>query len=132
MSNCKCGCYKDTICACTETILLNVALEINTQYKVVVTDKFGRKYKYIATSTADGTIEMPVSEFPEGLFTEHSGNFRLQIYPYYVDEADNQCNPLAFKMASMYDCIEFSVFGGDSGKRNLGCEFITYCAESQE
>lgn len=41
-------------------------------------DKFGRIYADVATFE-EGTLKIPVSQFPEGYFTQYSGGFKVWV-----------------------------------------------------
>lgn len=94
-----------------------------TQYEWVITDKFNREYSGIFTTDADGFWQIPVADLPEGLLTEYSGNFTLQVYEFEVYPSQAKCAPVKFKIAQEYDCINFNLRAGTREKNNLGCEF---------
>ena len=66
----------------------------------------------------DGFFVIPVADLPAGLLTQYSGKFMLQVYQLYA-----ACNPEKFRVAGVFDCIEFEITGGTFEKNNLGCSF---------
>lgn len=111
-------CFEDYVCKCIpyeDVITINTYLPAGT-YSFIVTDKTGNKYSGVATRTAEGTIEIAVSLFPDGFFTEFSGNFDLQLFN------DESCNrPLNIPLVKQYDCINFNIIGGTIEKNTIGC-----------
>lgn len=111
--NCNC-CYTDFIGKCEETLTIYTQLTPESDYTVVITDKFDHKYEIKVTTTDNGVIVIPVEDLPPGLLTEYSGEFQIQIY-------DASCKPINFKLTGEYDCISFHVKGGTFQKDNIGC-----------
>jgi hypothetical protein len=117
MSNCSC-CFFDTLAKCQDEIVVNIQLPVYGEYRWVITDKFGNKYEGAFLYNDDGQVVIPVADLPEGLLTQYSGKFTLQI----VEAGTQACAPVQFLAAGKYDCIEFEITGGDYQKNNLGCE----------
>lgn len=113
MDNCSC-CFTDYLAKCETDIVLNIVLPPYYNYKWVITDKFENKWE--GQLNAERTI--PVADLPPGLLTQYSGEFKLQIFP----DTDEPCAPSQFVIAGMYDCISFTISGGNFEKTNLGCE----------
>lgn len=117
MNTCTC-CFTDHLAKCETEIRVFAMLTPLTVYRWVITDKFGNKYEGDLTTDADGFFVIGVEDLPAGLLTQYSGSFLLQVY-----QQDTTCAPEKFKIASVHDCIEFTVTGGTFVKNNLGCEF---------
>lgn len=111
---CNC-CFNDFIAKCEETLEVNVFLTPATNYRWIITDKFDHKYEGDVTSDADGHLSIPVTDLPAGLLTQYAGDFKLEILE------EESCTPIKFKIAGEYDCISFSVKGGNFVKDYLGC-----------
>lgn len=112
------NCFTDYIVQCNDTINVFAKLQPNEQYYWVITDKFTRQYAGDFTTDVNGFWAIPVTDLPEGLLTEYSGTFTLQVF------ADAYaCSPLTFLIAQEYDCLVFNIRAGTRVKNNLGCEF---------
>lgn len=98
-------CFHSQIPSCADEIIVDAALTPATDYKWVITDKFGNKYT--ATETTDGTglltIDV-VADLPEGLLTEHAGDFLLEIF-----DTNDVIQEFTYDTVD-YSCINFSVF----------------------
>lgn len=117
-------CFPDYIAKCNDAIRVYAqlpALAVYQNYRWVITDKFQNKYEGAFVVDENGFWEIDVDDLPEGLLTEYSGSFRLQVY-------DQSCAPVKFKVAKDYDCISFEVQGGTFVKDTLGCEFTCVAA----
>lgn len=117
-------CFPDYIAKCNDAIRVYAqlpALAAYQNYRWVITDKFQNKYEGAFVVDENGFWEIDVDDLPEGLLTEYSGSFRLQVY-------DQSCAPVKFKVAKDYDCINFEIKGGTFVKENLGCEFTCVSA----
>lgn len=117
-------CFPDFIAKCNEAIRVFAqlpALAAYESYKWVITDKFDKSYEGSFQVDENGFWEIPVDDLPEGLLTEYSGQFSLQVY-------DDACKPVKFKIAQEYDCIRFNVKGGTFEKDYIGCNFS--CTEA--
>lgn len=115
MTSCEC-CFTDFIAKCNLEIQVYAQLAPLSDYRWIITDKFGKKYQGDFTTDADGFWTIPVDELPAGLLTEFSGQFSLEVQ-------DQGCKPVKFKIAQEYDCIDFTVKGGTYEKDTLGCDF---------
>lgn len=118
MSTSCCSCFEDFVVKCPTEIRVFAQLTPLTDYTWVITDKFDRQYQGEFTTDENGFWTIPVEDLPEGLLTEFSGNFKLQVI-------DGECKPIKFLVASEYDCINFNVKAGTREKDNLGCFFLT-------
>lgn len=117
-------CFRDFIAKCNEAISVYAqlpALPVYSSYKWVITDKFDRKYEGSFVVDEDGFWQIDVDDLPEGLLTEYSGDFSLEVY-------DESCKPVKFKIAQEYDCISFEIKGGTFTKDYIGCNFS--CTEA--
>lgn len=112
-------CFIDYIVQCNEGINVFAKLTPGETYQWVITDKFNKQYSGTFTTDADGFWQIPVADLPEGLLTQYSGTFTLQVFA----DAYACNNPVRFTIAQSYDCITFSVHGGTRIKDSLGCEF---------
>lgn len=93
-------------------------LEPESWYRWVITDKFRNQYQGEMQTDGNGFFSIPVADLPAGLLTQYSGYFKLQVYQLYAS-----CAPEKFKVAGIFDCIEFTITGGTFTKNNLGCDF---------
>lgn len=112
-------CFEDYVAKCNTAIAVYgqlASLPLYESYTWVITDKFDRKYEGSFQVDENGFWEIPVDELPDGLLTEYSGSFNLQVY-------DQGCKPVKFKIAQEYDCISFEVKAGTFTKDFLGCNF---------
>lgn len=109
-------CFTDYIGKCPEGLTVNAYLEPNSaylQYKWVLTDKFDNAYQGYFVTDADGHFIIPIEDLPEGLLTEYSGDFLLQVF-------DAEDTPVSFKMVKEYDCVTFHVKPGTLVKDQIG------------
>lgn len=112
-------CFPDFIAKCNEAINVYAqlpSLPLYSSYKWVITDKFDNKYEGSFVVDENGFWEIAVEDLPEGLLTQYSGSFNLEVY-------DESCKPVKFKIAQEYDCIQFTVKGGTFTKDYIGCNF---------
>lgn len=114
-------CFSDYLVQCNTEINVFAKLGAATVYQWVITDKFNRQYSGTFQTDVDGFWSIPVDELPEGLLTEYSGLFKLQVYDDPYGQACNE--PVTFMMAQTYDCLQFNVRAGTREKNYLGCEF---------
>lgn len=113
--NCN-SCFQDYLAKCNLAIQVYAQLSPLSDYRWIISDKFGNKYQGEFTTDADGFWTIPVDELPSGLLTQYSGEFTLQVQ-------DAGCKPVKFKVAAEYDCINFHIKGGNYEKDTLGCDF---------
>lgn len=114
------NCFPDWICKC---VPYNDFIVINTNvpaglYTFKITDKFDNVYEGLAERQDNGTLEIAISDFPEGFWGEFSGVKTLHIYEY------GGCNPISIPLAMRYNCIEIETKGGNSEKNTIGCELL--------
>jgi hypothetical protein len=113
-------CFTDWICKCVpynDFIEVRSLLTPATEYFYKITDKFNAIYSGAVTSTADGYLEIPIADFPDGYFNEYAGNFTLEIYT----DAD-LCNRVQIPLVSSYECVTIEIKGGTTEKNTIGCE----------
>lgn len=111
-------CFEDWLCKCLpydSTITVNAVIPVGN-YTVVITDKFSNKYSAPITVYDQGSFELNVNDFPDGLFNQYAGELKMEIQ-------DTSCKPINFKMAQEYDCVNISVVGGTHEKSTIGCDF---------
>jgi len=112
-------CFDDFVAKCNTAISVYAqlpSLPIYESYKWVITDKFDHKYEGVFLVDENGFWEIPVEDLPEGLLTQYSGSFKVEVY-------DSSCKPAKFKIAQEYDCISFDIKGGTFTKDYIGCNF---------
>lgn len=93
-------------------------LDPDTWYRWVITDKFENRYEGDIQTDVNGFFSIPVTDLPAGLLTQYSGSFKLQVFQPYA-----ACAAEKFKVAGIFDCIDFTITGGNFEKNNLGCDF---------
>lgn len=113
--NCS-DCFTDYLVKCTEEINVFAQLSPVTTYTWIITDKFDQKYSGEFETDANGFWSIPIEDLPDGLLTQYSGDFMLQVQ-------DATCKPIKFKVAQEYDCILFNIKSGTYEKNTLGCNF---------
>jgi hypothetical protein len=115
--SCK-TCFEDYICKCVpydEVIVIRTNVDEGI-YTFIITDSSGRKFTGPATRTGSGSLEIAIADLPEGLLTEFSGDFSIQIFN------EEACNtPVALPLVKEYDCISLSIVGGTIEKNTIGC-----------
>lgn len=112
-------CFEDYVVKCNEAISVFAqlpALSPYDTYKWVISDKFDHKYEGEFITDENGFWEIDVDDLPDGLLTEFSGSFKLEVF-------DSGCKPVKFKIAQDYDCISFDVKAGTFTKDSIGCDF---------
>lgn len=125
MNNCNC-CFTDTLTKCQTEIQVNAMLQPEAAYRWVITDKFNNKYEGNVTTDGSGFFAIPIDELPAGMLNQYNGTFKLQVF-----QQDAACSAEKFKVAGVFDCIEFEVTGGTFEKNNLGCDFDCNPASNQ-
>lgn len=110
------SCFQDYLAKCNLAIQVYAQLSPLTDYIWIIKDKFGNLYQGEFTTDADGFWTIPVDELPPGMLTQYSGEFTLEVQ-------DAGCKPVKFKVAAEYDCINFTIKGGNYEKDTLGCSF---------
>ena len=118
-------CFIDYLVDCQDEIRVYAQLQPLHDYTWIITDKFDNQYSGVFSTDTDGFWIIPVYDLPEGLLTQYSGEFTLQV------QGDG-CKPVNFKIAQEYDCVRFTIKGGTRVKEILGCDFsCTPAAGSQ-
>jgi len=64
---------------CASTWTLPTNLTPSTEYQLVLIDKFGKRYVLYITTDLGGSVVLDASDFPDGLFTQYSGAFKLMF-----------------------------------------------------
>lgn len=122
--NCT-DCFEDYLVQCNADINVFAQLSPLTTYSWIITDKFDKQYSDDFTTDSDGFWEIALDDLPDGLLTEFSGEFKLQVQ-------DSSCKPVKFKVAQEYDCINFTIKSGTREKHQLGCTFECTPVEGQQ
>jgi hypothetical protein len=94
MSNCAdlgiaryCYSYKVTVPSCVDSFIFS----LNNSYIDIVlhfVDKFGKVYKYLASTDINGDAEVDLLNFPKGLFNPYAGNFTVYAVPVGMPAGD--------------------------------------------
>ncbi|MBA3830093.1 MAG: hypothetical protein H0X33_14220 [Taibaiella sp.] len=113
----QCESFYDFIVQCSTEIQVNALLAPATQYKWIISGRFG-EYSGYATTDGNGFFSIPIIDLPDGLLTSYSGTFTLRVM-----NAVDECRQVQFKAAKYYDEICFEVKNGTREKANLGCSF---------
>lgn len=101
-------CYVYVLPACpisTDVFSLHAGLTPLTEFHWYIEDKFGKVWHDTATTDADGDIEIPLTGFPAGYFTQYSGPFLIYIK---LTEEDEEAAALTFGTGytvAEYQCI---------------------------
>jgi len=106
-----CGdCYQYITDACPDSILeIPTGLSDGTEAWWEITDKFGHKYRGAGTVNSEGALEIPVDQFPEGMFNPHAGIFTLEIQSIDEAPANPVCTPIPLTICEEdFSCIAFS------------------------
>lgn len=106
-----CGsCYNLIIEYCTDELRFEVGTAFAGQTLAwQITDKFGNIYRGASLVNAQGFIEIETELFPDGYFTPHSGNFRIEFFAPDASGEPDTCDPLIITICSaFYTCIIFS------------------------
>ncbi len=120
-------CYKIKIEDCAESVTVAGALLPDTTYTWVITDKFGHEWSDTATTDADGsfTIDLTDTMFPAGLFNQFS-NLTLEVFLY-----ETACEAATMTFCDVeYACVNFSVNPGNYVYTNrppddeCNCQFV--------
>lgn len=117
--SCSC-CFSDHICHCIpydDVIRINTSVTPGATYTWIITDKLDNEYSGEVIAESDGKIEIPLSALPDGLINQFGGKYKLRF-------EDGGCSPISIPLAKEYDCIEFTVKGGNREKNDIGCEVI--------
>lgn len=112
-----CDCFEDWVCKCIpydSTITINANLPVGN-YVAVVTDKFDNKYSVDFSVYDQGSFQLNIADFPEGLFSS-IGAIKIEVM-----QTDG-CTPIKIPLMTEYNCIEVSVVGGTMDKSSIGCE----------
>lgn len=114
--------FTDYLVQCPESIKINSYLDPTTEYKWIITDKFGKEYAGYITTDADGKFEIPIDELPEGLLTSYSGEFELRVYATSGVYGQETCDHVHIPLAKNYESVRFEIKAGTNQKDNIGCD----------
>jgi len=71
-------CYEATVPACQDTYTFDTGLTAATPYTMILEDVNGNQYNYISTPAGgSGTWTLNTSYFPDGMFNQWSGSYRI-------------------------------------------------------
>lgn len=70
-------CYEVTVPACQDTYNIPAGLTPDTYYTLILEDSNGNIYNNLSTTLPDGSFLLTTSEFPDGMFNEWSGSYRI-------------------------------------------------------
>lgn len=107
---CNCGAYAETVLTILTTLPAGT-------YVAVFSDKFEAKRIATATADVDGTLEIDLTELPEGYLNQYAGDFELELF-----EDDTLCERIPIPIRATYDTIALTVKGGNTGKMTIGCQ----------
>jgi len=93
------------------TIGVGMDLEVSTDYKWSITDKFNNVYFGTSTTDTDKIFLIEAEQLPEGLLTTFAGNFTLRIY-----KASNDSLVSWISNTKTYSCISFSIYHGETAE----------------
>lgn len=79
MTEIECKKVKEFLLAsCPENIKIDLGLESNTDYAVVITDKFNSKIRFESQTDDEGVLELTVLN--SDVFNPFAGTFQLEIF----------------------------------------------------
>ena len=102
-------------CVETFTIPTGIIPEVGTDYKLVVTDRFNKKYSFDADLDEDGVLTVTVDDYPLGLFTRYSGTSMFEI--------TDGCQRIDLTMCD----IEYGYYAVSFYKENTPTETFAVC-----
>ena len=71
-------CYEVTVPACKTTYIFDTGLDDQTQYSIILEDINGNTFNYVDTPSGNtGTWILDTTFFPEGMFNQWSGTYRI-------------------------------------------------------
>lgn len=109
-------CFEDWVCKCIyDTLIINTRLTPGQTYYWRVTDQFNQNYSGAVVAEADGVLQIPIEDLPEGLINQFAGRITITIHE------DLGCSSIAIPLAKKYDCIDLEVRGGSEQKETIGC-----------
>lgn len=112
--SCTCCCYEDFISDCIDSFTIDAGLTPETEYKVIIENKFGQLYIEMITTDAEGVLIIDLAQYPEGMFNVYAGNFNIRV----VLDCDDQ--PLVFD-GKEYTCIDLTVKRSTDLKDAIPC-----------
>lgn len=99
LESCK-ECFEVALNTCADRIFIDAGLSGDLFYRV--TDKFDNKYSDALQYEDGNQIPfIPISDLPPGLFTPHSGSFKLEVFTQITG-----CEPQTLTFCDVeYDCV---------------------------
>lgn len=114
MDNCTCCCYEDFISDCIDSFTIDAGLTPETEYKVIIENKFGQLYVESITTDDQGVLVIELDQYPEGMFNVYAGNFNITVRDGCEDV------PLTFEEKE-YTCIDLTVKRSTDLKAAIPC-----------
>lgn len=106
IENCS-TCFKTSIPACTDEILIKLGLEADTPYLLRITDQVPSKTELEITSDGSGYLTIDTDDLPDGFLNPFTGSFTIEIFTaagltqaFTVDTVD-------------YTCLQVEVYAGE-------------------
>jgi hypothetical protein len=126
---CKCltencdVCYNMTVAYCPQSININAGQTPSAQIFLWIRDKLSNLYRELITVNGDGSIYIPLANFPTGMFTPEFGGVNIFITS---DVDGNTILPMGTLYPNdTFNCILLSVNNPDYLTTDDGCEFLT-------
>lgn len=97
------ACYPYDLVACYGNFIVDVDLQASTNYTLLFTDKFGKKYQQAVTTDVSGAFTILTDSFPEGFFTPEFGAITVSVL-------NTAGVPVTFTIGyAIYDCLQLNV-----------------------
>lgn len=111
-------CFEDWVCKCIpyDNFIVLVTQNISGTVYYAVEDAKGNIFSKAVDAELDGSVYIPLADFPEGLFTEFSGDLKIRLY-----QGVDLCVPIPMYIGKYYDCVTMSVRPGNVEKNTIGC-----------
>ncbi len=94
-----------------DSITINAALAANTNHMWFIETIQGTVYQGEATSNGSGVLEIPLDEFPDGLFASGAGAFKIYIKLASEPDGDNVELTLGIGyLVDVYECIHLTFY----------------------
>lgn len=94
-----------------DSLTIKAQLAANTEHIWFLETAQGTVYQGTATTNGDGDIEIPLDEFPEGMFASGAGRFA--IYLKLADDPDGDNAELTLGVGYLtdtYECIHLTFY----------------------
>jgi hypothetical protein len=106
-------CYPLVLNACDETLVIPIGVEPSggtVYYRI--TDKFGNTYTGSGSLDGDLNLQLPLSDFPAGLFGPYSGAFKFEVLSFGDAPAHPVCSVGEVTICEQpYSCITITFVG---------------------